>query len=226
MSLILNIDTAQETARVSIAENGKVLLAAENNIQKDHAAFLHKAIEQLCNDLSIPIKLLSAIAVSKGPGSYTGLRVGMSSAKGLCFALQKPLITIDSLMLLANDGLKQISITDSIICPMIDARRMEVFTIMYDLNLQEIHPASAMILNNDNFNNVIEQKNIYFIGSGAGKFQTIFNHKKAHFLSEKDVILSMAELSQIKYNQGLFDDLVSTDPFYLKEFQPFSTPAK
>lgn len=226
MSLILNIDTAQETARVSIAEDGKILLAAENNIQKDHASFLHKAIAQLCNDLSIKINLLSAIAVNKGPGSYTGLRVGMSSAIGLCFALQKPLITIDAFIISANDALKQINTGDAIICPMIDARRMEVFTIMYNLKLQELNAPSAMVLNNDSFNNVIAQKAIYFTGSGARKFQDIFNNKNAHFLSEKDMISSMAELSEIKYIQGVFDDLRNTEPFYLKDFQAFSTSAK
>ena len=226
MSLILNIDTATDIAHISISKSGVILDSVTNKEQKDHGSFLQPAIQQLLKNNFISIQELDAIAISAGPGSYTGLRVGMASAKGLCFALQKPLITIDAFIISANDALKQINTGDAIICPMIDARRMEVFTIMYNLKLQEINAPSAMVLNNDSFNNVIAQKAIYFTGSGARKFQDIFNNNNAHFLAEKDMISSMAELSEIKYIQGVFDDLRNTEPFYLKDFQAFSTSAK
>ena len=179
MSIILNIDTAQETAFVCISENGKPKFVAENHSQKDHASFLHPAINELLNKAAISITELDAIAVTKGPGSYTGLRVGMSAAKGLAYTLQKPLITISTLELMAHDMLTIIGDKESLICPMIDARRMEVFTALYNSSLKEIYSPSAMILDESSFDDSLMSHNIFFTGSGSVKFQQICKNTNA-----------------------------------------------
>ena len=222
MSLILNIDTSQETASISVAENGKILNSKTNSNQKDHASFLHQNIQTLLKELSLEIKQLSAVAVSNGPGSYTGLRVGISSAKGLCYALKIPLLAIGSLKIIAHDAINQINEKDAIICPMIDARRMEVFTTLFNYNLEELQEGTAMILNSESFKPVLERKIVYFSGSGSDKFKNVTESKNAFFIEQKDFIQSMSELSFLKYNSNNFDDLVATEPLYLKEYQLFS----
>lgn len=219
MSLILNIDTALETANVCIAENGKVLKSKTNSVQKDHASFLHQAVDNLLVELSIEIKQLSAIAVSIGPGSYTGLRVGISSAKGFCYALNKPLLAISSLKIIANDAIGSFDGNEALICPMIDARRMEVFTALYDVQLNEIKAPSALVLNEFSFSEVLASNKIYFTGNGSPKFKTILLHENASFIENNDLTHSLAELSFFKYRSNDFDDLVATDPLYLKEYQ-------
>jgi tRNA threonylcarbamoyladenosine biosynthesis protein TsaB len=219
MSLILNIDTALETANVCIAENGKVLKSKTNNVQKDHASFLHEAIDNLLVELSIEIKQLSAIAVSIGPGSYTGLRVGISSAKGFCYALKKPLLGISSLKIIANDTIGHIDSNEALICPMIDARRMEVFTALYDIQLDEIKAASALVLDEKSFSEMLAKNKIYFTGNGSPKFKTILQHQNAFFMENNDITQSLAELSDFKYRSNDFDDLVALEPLYLKEYQ-------
>jgi tRNA threonylcarbamoyladenosine biosynthesis protein TsaB len=219
MSLILNIDTALETANVCIAENGKVLKSKTNCVQKDHASFLHQAVDNLLVELSIEIKEISAIAVSIGPGSYTGLRVGISSAKGFCYALNKPLLAISSLKIIANDTIGRVDSIEALICPMIDARRMEVFTALYDVQLTEIKAPSALVLNEFSFSEVLANNKIYFTGNGCPKFKTILLHENASFIEKNDLTHSLAELSFFKYRSNDFDDLVATDPLYLKEYQ-------
>jgi tRNA threonylcarbamoyladenosine biosynthesis protein TsaB len=219
MSLILNIDTALETANISIAENGTVLKSKTNNIQKDHASFLHQAVQSLLVELSIEINQISAIAVSIGPGSYTGLRVGISSAKGFCYALNKPLIAISSLKIIANNTMGLVENKDALLCPMIDARRMEVFTAMYDFSLNEINSPCAMVLNEKSFSEMLSNNKIYFSGNGSQKFKEISNHQNTFFIKNNDLTHSLAELSGFKYISNDFDDLVNTEPFYLKEYQ-------
>ena len=219
MSLILNIDTALETANISIAENGKILKSKTNSIQKDHASFLHQAVQSLLVELSIEINQLSAIAVSIGPGSYTGLRVGISSAKGFCYALNKPLIAISSLKIIANNTIGIVENKDALLCPMIDARRMEVFTALYDFSLNEISSPCAMVLNEKSFSEILPNNKIYFSGNGSQKFKAILDHQNAFFIKNNDLIHSLAELSGFKYKSNDFDDLVNTEQFYLKEYQ-------
>src|SRR5665647_1745116 len=146
MALILNIDTATESAIISISEKDKIIDSVTNSNQKDHASFLQPAIKNLLQKADLSINKLNAIAVTAGPGSYTGLRVGMASAKGLCYALKIPLITINTLEVMALSSLKQIHDPSALYCPMIDARRMEVFTAVYDHHLTEIIKPCSMIL--------------------------------------------------------------------------------
>jgi tRNA threonylcarbamoyladenosine biosynthesis protein TsaB len=181
MDHILNIDTATEEAQISMASDGIVVGAAVNRSAKDHAAFLQPAILRLSKETNIPLAELSAIAITAGPGSYTGLRVGLSSAKGLCYALNKPLITLNTLHALAasaameanKHGLK----TESLLCPMIDARRMEVFTAVYNMQLEVIAAPCAMILQEGSFE-AFNKNEMNFFGTGAEKCLSIFKNPK------------------------------------------------
>lgn len=221
MSIILNIDTAQETAFVCVSENGLTVLTAENHSQKDHASFLHQAIDELIKKAAINIKDLDAIAVTKGPGSYTGLRVGMSAAKGLSYTLQKPLITISTLELMAHNVVHSTGEEKSLICPMIDARRMEVFTALYDSSFNEMISPAAMILDDNSFADTLTKYNIYFTGSGSIKFQQICHHANAKFVQCANLQNSMSKISQIKFDEKLFNDIVTTEPDYIKPYKAF-----
>jgi len=221
MSVILNIDTAQETAFVCISENGKPKFSAENHSQKDHASFLHLAIDEILKKGAISIKELDAIAVTKGPGSYTGLRVGMSAAKGIAYTIQKPLITISSLELMAHDILMATGDKKSLICPMIDARRMEVFTAMYDSNLNESIAPSALILDDNSFADALMNNCVYFAGSGSLKFQQICKHENANFIQINNLKISLSTMSKIMFDFNLFNDIASVEPDYLKAYKAF-----
>lgn len=221
MSFILNIDTAQETAFVCISENGEPKFIAENHSQKDHASFLHPAIDELIKKAAIKIQDLDAIAVTKGPGSYTGLRVGMSAAKGLAYTMKKPLITISTLELMAHDILITTGDKESLICPMIDARRMEVFTALYNSTLKEIYSPSAMILDESSFADSLMTQFIYFTGSGSMKFQQICNHANAKFIVNNNLAVSMSKISQFNFENNLFNDIVILEPDYIKAYKAF-----
>ena len=221
MSMILNIDTAQETAFVCISENGLPIFIAENHSQKDHASFLHPAIDELLKKAAISITELDAIAVTKGPGSYTGLRVGMSAAKGLAYTLQKPLIAISTLEMMAHDIISSTGDQESLICPMIDARRMEVFTALYNSSLKEILSPLAMILDESSFDDSLKNNCIYFTGSGSMKFQQICNHTNAKFIQHNNLPVSMSVVSQNKNEKKLFNDIALTEPDYIKPYKAY-----
>ena len=220
MALILNIDTALDTACISLAENGQVLQAAYNNEQKDHAAWIQPAIKELLSITAKNIDELNGIAVNYGPGSYTGLRVGLSTAKGLCYVLNIPLITISSLELLAFSAVKnsEINTGNLLFCPMIDARRMEVFTAVYDMDLAEIVKPIALILTEHSFNELLKWHKILFLGNGSAKFQSICKNPNAFF---QKTALNAAELAQLSYKNFIgnnFANLAYTEPLYIKEF--------
>ncbi len=220
MSLILNIDTATETAQVSFAKDGKLLHAMHNDSQKDHASFLQVAVQQLVKDAAIKLNDVDAVAVSAGPGSYTGLRVGMSSAKGLCYALNKPLITVNTLEVLTAGAIEQSHGTVNFLyCPMIDARRMEVFTAIFSSKTATILSPCAMILQQDSFNKELEKNKIVFFGSGAAKWKAICDHPNASFTVISNLAAAMAQLSQDHFTRNHFANLAYSEPFYLKEFQ-------
>ena len=220
MSLILNIDTATETAQVSFAGDGKLLHSLHNESQKDHASFLQVAIQQLIRSAAITLAEVDAIAVTAGPGSYTGLRVGMSSAKGLCYALNKPLITINTLEGLTVAAIQQSNEPGNVLyCAMIDARRMEVFTAIYSSKMATLFSPCAMILQQDSFINQLEKDQIVFFGSGAAKWKVLCNHPNASFTVASNLPAAMAQLSHTYFTRNDFADLAYSEPFYLKEFQ-------
>jgi tRNA threonylcarbamoyladenosine biosynthesis protein TsaB len=220
MALILNIDTATEHASACLSKDGQVLAMQSNPNQKDHASFIQPAIQRIMSAAGCELSSIDAIAVSNGPGSYTGLRVGLSTAKGLCYALNKPLILINTLEIIATAAIEPAGkgATSYLFCPMIDARRMEVFTAVYDDQLKQIAAPTAMVLDENSFLQLLEQHNIIFSGSGAAKFEKITSHSKAKFLQVKHDASHMQTIAQKMYLLKSFADKAYSEPFYLKEF--------
>jgi tRNA threonylcarbamoyladenosine biosynthesis protein TsaB len=221
VSIILNIDTSTTVASVSISNQGKILALLQNEAQNEHASFLQPAIKKLLETTQILLKNLDAIAVINGPGSYTGLRVGMASAKGICYALNKPLITIGSLPLMAKAAILDLEKEEQslpLLCPMIDARRMEVFAAIYDSTLTELFPAQAIILYYDSFVEILLHNKILFFGNGAAKFKALTNHPNALFAGNYSSFEAFSALSLGKFIEKDFTDLAYSEPLYLKEF--------
>lgn len=221
MSLILNIDTSSENAHVSFAEDGMVLDFLTSDSQKDHASFLHTAIQQLTRSTGIILKDIDAVAITAGPGSYTGLRVGMASAKGLCYVLKKPLITLGTLEVLTASTLRVFKnpLNDLLFCPMMDARRMEVFTAIYKNDLSIYKPASALILDETSFENELSGNKMLFFGTGSDKWKPVCKHPNAAFETVSILPESMSERSNILLGEKMFTELAYSVPTYLKEFQ-------
>ncbi|MEI8059339.1 MAG: tRNA (adenosine(37)-N6)-threonylcarbamoyltransferase complex dimerization subunit type 1 TsaB [Ferruginibacter sp.] len=220
MSYIINIDTATENAFVNIAKDGQLIQVFQNDDQKDHGAFLQPVITKLLQSAGIDFSNIAAIAVTAGPGSYTGLRVGMASAKGLSYALNKPLITISTLALWASSAIRQTEQPDKFVfCPMIDARRMEVFTAVYDHNLNNIIQPAALILNELSFAELLNKQPVIFIGNGIIKWGKICSHSNASFIQSFSIPAALSELSYSAFLNREFTDLAYSEPYYLKEFQ-------
>lgn len=222
MSIILNIDTAIEIASISIAKNGEMIEEISNAEQKEHGGFLQTTIQKLLKNTSLSIKELDAVAVSAGPGSYTGLRVGIASAKGLCYALNKPLITIGTLKIAALAAILETnkeSLSDSpLFCPMIDARRMEVFTALYNRNLEPLLGPCAMVLDQSSFAKMLLKNKIIFFGNGSKKWRLLCNDENARFITTLSNSLAMSKLAYKKYEFRQFADIAYSEPFYLKDF--------
>jgi tRNA threonylcarbamoyladenosine biosynthesis protein TsaB len=216
VSFILNIDSAVEGASICLADNAQPIASKANPSQKDSASWLHIAIDQLLKEQNISPKQLEAIAVSSGPGSYTGLRVGMSAAKGLCYALGIPLISINTLQMMANAA-KSVA-GEGFLCPMIDARRMEVFTAVFDKELNELSSPTNVILSHSFCENFLEQGVVYFFGNGSSKFQNLCNHENAKFFFLNAEAENMSELTFEKFSRRDFCDLAYSEPYYGKEF--------
>lgn len=222
MSLLLNIDTALDTASVCLANGEEPIELLTNDNQKDHATWLHKAITSIFEKTNYTINDLAAVAVSIGPGSYTGLRVGLAAAKGLCYALNIPLITINTLKIIALAVKDEIDNAD-FICPMIDARRMEVFTALYDKNLWEKNSPHAIILDENFFSDILQTKKIIFCGNGSKKLQGIINSPNALFNNSVHTASHLNKLALHSFLQKEFADLAYTEPLYIKEFYSSTT---
>lgn len=216
LAFILNIETATKNCSVSIANNGKTIALKElNDGAYSHAEKLHAFINEVIKEANIkPIDLM-AVAVSKGPGSYTGLRIGVSAAKGLCFALDIPLISINTLESMA----KGLSISEGFIIPLLDARRMEVYSCVFNENKALVRDVEAEIISEDSFEKFLSENKCYFLGDGAEKCKTVILHENANFI--ENVFPSaneMGELTYIKYENSDFEDVAYFEPFYLKDF--------
>ena len=217
MSLILNIDTALDSASVCLAEDERILQSAVNDNRNDHATWLHTAIINLLNKNNYTISQLNAVAVSIGPGSYTGLRIGLSAAKGFCYALHIPLITVNTLEMLAW-AVKDEAANMDFICPMIDARRMEVFTAVYDKMLTEIQLPYSLIIEETSFASLLSSSKILFCGNGSNKAQSIIHSKNAFYSKSGSNATHLANFSHKRFQKNQFADVAYTEPFYLKEF--------
>lgn len=212
---ILQINTALQEASVSISADGLLLGERINPAQQEHAGFVQPAIVDLCDSLNITLKDLDAVSVVNGPGSYTGLRVGLSAAKGICYALNLPLILINTLEWMAKSNQDQ---GIELVCPMIDARRMEVFTALYDQSLNPLMRPQAMILASSSFNEMLSQHSIAFVGDGAIKWQTLCENHHALF-PKTDLNANALSILSIKaFNEEKFADLAYSEPFYTKDF--------
>lgn len=224
MATILNIETSTRVCSVALSIDGKVEQLLETNTQNSHS----EKITLLCNEVLDKQKLsfndLDGIAVSKGPGSYTGLRIGVSTAKGLCYGLDIPLISISTLLAMAH-GIKSVIIDadeNTLFCPMIDARRMEVYTSLFTINLKEIKPTTAKIIDSDSFSDYLANKRIIFGGDGALKCKDLLNHHpNAVFLDDFNTSAAyLSNLAEEKFNAGEFEDTAYFEPYYLKDFVP------
>ncbi|MBI1343878.1 MAG: tRNA (adenosine(37)-N6)-threonylcarbamoyltransferase complex dimerization subunit type 1 TsaB [Terrimonas sp.] len=216
MSLLLAIDTSLEKASVCLAEDQEILSLQTNAKQKDHASWIHTAIQSLFADTRIKMEALTAVAVSIGPGSYTGIRIGLSSAKGICYALHKPLITINTLEMMAR-AVKD-EATD-LICPMIDARRMEVFYALFTKSIDWVEPPAAKILYPDSFEEYLDQHQILFTGSGIKKFRELSHNSKKYVFFEGHFDCSQLIVpATLKLKNLDFADLAYSEPLYIKEF--------
>ena len=221
MSVILSIETATDVCSVCVSRDGKILSIREIHKGKSHAEVLTSFISECAEEAKIDLQEIDAVAVSKGPGSFTGLRIGVATAKGLCYALDKPLIAVNTLHgMAAMRSLKALS--DSVIMvPMIDARRMEVYTAAYDLDLREISEVEAVILTQDSFSTILaENQKLVLFGDGSIKAKALFESNKQ--IEFDDEALPSAEgiariASQLYENQ-LFEDLAYFEPYYLKDF--------
>jgi tRNA threonylcarbamoyladenosine biosynthesis protein TsaB len=220
MSLILNIDTSGETGMVALSRQGSIVQSEQNEKQQEHASFLQPAIAAIMQRENAKFSDLAAVAVGNGPGSYTGLRVGLASAKGICFAAQLPLITISSLEIIALAMQQTIPGTAScyLLCPMIDARRMEVFMALYNAEMACLQASSAVVLAPDLFEQ--RPETIYFGGSGAHKFIGITECPDRHIGIESKLPYEQAlsALSWQHFQHQHFADLAYSEPFYSKAF--------
>lgn len=215
MTYILNLETATKNCSVSISQDGKTILCKEMaELGYSHAEKLHVFIEECLKESKLTFNDLSAIAVSQGPGSYTGLRIGVSAAKGLSFALDLPLIAVDTLQVLAS----QLSITEGIIIPMIDARRMEVYSAIFSSKLDKIREVQAEILSENSFEGISET--IHFVGDCAEKAKTVLTN--SNFIFHEEIIYpsanEMGALSYQKFLQNMLEDVAYFEPYYLKDF--------
>jgi tRNA threonylcarbamoyladenosine biosynthesis protein TsaB len=224
MALILGIETATSICSVALVKEGKLLSIRESVGTREHSAELTGYIADVFTEAGLTYNQLGAIAVSMGPGSYTGLRIGVSSAKGLCYALDKPIIAIDTLKSLAWQALQICmntgkNLENVLLCPMLDARRMEVYTAMFDQNLEVVEPVNANIISEDSFKAFTNKEIVYF-GDGAAKCLHLFE-SKSNFTFFDDISLSakaICMLAENEFEKENFADLAYCEPFYLKDF--------
>ncbi|KIO44558.1 tRNA (adenosine(37)-N6)-threonylcarbamoyltransferase complex dimerization subunit type 1 TsaB [Sanguibacteroides justesenii] len=218
MALILNIDTSTEICSVAIARDGKLLALKENDEGLNHSVLLGVYVDELLKENGIRAKELDAVAVSMGPGSYTGLRIGVSLAKGICFGTGKPLIAISTLKALAISVARNVD-EEALFCPMIDARRMEVYSAIFNRNGEMIRDVRAEIIDPSSFSDWLVDHKIYFFGNGSGKVKEVIVHPHARFVDRVVTsAVNMITLAEQKWEEKTFEDLAYFEPFYLKDF--------
>jgi tRNA threonylcarbamoyladenosine biosynthesis protein TsaB len=228
MALILAIETATEVCSVSLALNGLCLAESSIDTGNSHASMLHVLVDKILKETGKTTKDLDAIAVSKGPGSYTGLRVGTSTAKGFCYALNIPLIAINSLKNLSSLALVQTELLPekALLVPMLDARRLEVYTAVYTQRLETIQKTHALVIDSEAFNNLLENHTLAYFGNGSDKAKQFLTQKGATYIPNIKLSASgLCNLAEKKFHQNAFEELISFEPLYLKDFVG-TTPKK
>lgn len=222
MAVLLHIDTATEHASVCLSNDQQIIALKESADQKNHASFIQPSIQQIMLSTGYALQQIDAITVSNGPGSYTGLRVGLSTAKGLCYILNKPLILINTLEIMAiaaiQETVQQSFLKEPLYCPLIDARRMEVFMAVFNNQLDTLRLPQAMVLDETTFADLIQKQPIVFSGSGRKKLENIFQHEHAIYIDVQHKASHMIDIGLQRFTAKKFNDLAYSEPFYLKEF--------
>lgn len=216
MAYILCIETSTTNCSVALIKDKVVVVSKEDYDTKySHAERLHQFINIVVNEAGIAFRDLDAISVSKGPGSYTGLRIGVSTAKGLCYGLNIPLISVDTLHSLAL----QVKAKEGFVVPMIDARRMEVYSAIFSNTYKQLRSTEAEVLTEVSYETYLQKNKVYFIGNGVAKFAEINKHKNAEFISDKlPSAIEMATVSYTKFLANDFENVSYFEPYYLKDF--------
>lgn len=225
MANLLNIETATPLCSVVLSHDGNCIALRETLEEKSHASRLTVFIEEVLRETGMSFREIDAVAVGKGPGSYTGLRIGVSTAKGLCFGSNLPLLAVGTLEVLFRQALIEIQANhlevdrNALLCPMIDARRMEVFTCLFTPDGLEEEPASAKIIDTATFSGALDEREVWFFGSGMEKCHEILGHPNARFLTGiHPHAAALAIAAEERYQRQQFEDLAYFEPFYLKDF--------
>ncbi len=217
--MILSIETATKVCSVALHRHGALLGFQELFLEKSHSTHLAVMIEQLLSNCQVEMGNLEAIAISKGPGSYTGLRIGVATAKGLCYALDIPLLGVNTLIAMAHQ-LVEIPLSVDYLCPMIDARRMEVYCTIVNKDFEVESGTDAVVVNEESFQEWRQQGKVLFFGNGAEKCQKLLQGTNSVFMrGHHPTATSMGPLAAAKFVKGAFEDLSYFEPFYLKEFR-------
>ena len=227
--LILHIETSTQVCSVALSNGTECIFSKFTNEEgMNHAKLLNGFIAEAMNVLNNDFHSLNAVAVSSGPGSYTGLRIGVSTAKGLCYGLNIPLISIGTLDIMAVAALNSINEKDALLYPMLDARRMEVYAAIYNTDLEVVRPVAADIVDNSTYKEILDQNSVYFFGNGMNKCKPLLQqHAHAYFIDEVFPLAeNMIPLALKAYQQKQFVDTAYFEPFYLKEFQTTTTRKK
>ncbi|RKE03346.1 tRNA (adenosine(37)-N6)-threonylcarbamoyltransferase complex dimerization subunit type 1 TsaB [Marinifilum flexuosum] len=233
MALLLNIETSTAICSVALGKDGKLLALKENKEGMKHASHLTVFIENILKENNLSTADLDGVAISMGPGSYTGLRIGVSTAKGICYGAGIPLIAVSTLQSMTkalqyNSDLSSIikNQEKTLFCPMIDARRMEVYTAFYNANTELVKDISADIIDENSFANELSEQEIVFFGDGSGKCKDVITNENGIFLDDVNATaVGMIELAENKFNKNELEDVAYFEPFYLKDFVA-TTPKK
>ncbi len=220
MAVILSIETSTTVCSVALTDGNNVVASEKLFLEKSHSNLLTVIIESILDQSNLAKEQLDAVAVSEGPGSYTGLRIGVSTAKGLCYALEIPLISVSTLEAMAFE-VNKFNTESFLLVPMIDARRMEVYTATYDAKLEKLNEVNAMILGENSFKETLSDKKVLFFGNGADKFKPLIeSNSNSRFLSDvSPSAWAIGLLAFEKYQKENFKDVAYFEPFYLKEFR-------
>jgi len=219
MAVVLSIETATSVCSVAIHRDEMLIVSQELFIDRSHSAHLNDCIGQLTKMAGLEFGDYNAIAVSKGPGSYTGLRIGTSTAKGLCYALDIPLIAINTLEAMAHET-NRFNIRKALLCPMIDARRMEVYCTIIDHSGRILQPTQALVVEPDSFDRWLDDHELWLFGSGAAKTRDVLKSHPGlfHIDGVVSVASSVGQLAMERYKKDQFEDIAYFEPFYLKDF--------
>ena len=225
MALLLSLETSTQSCSAALHDEGVLVSSKVIEIPRSAASQLAVIIDEVFHTANRKPKELKGVIVAAGPGSYTGLRIGVATAKGLCYALNIPIVSVNTLKLMAyqfleTDVVKKFIQNDNVIlCPMLDARRMEVYCALLDQNLNYIEEVQAKVIEENSFKDMIESTPIFFFGDGADKCKDMIKHSNAHFSSGLiPLASSLGEIGYKKWKEGVYEDLVSFEPFYLKDF--------